>query len=97
MENKGSNSQPVTKAYLTQALTRTEGKFAAELAELEERLDEKLTMFRDKILTAVDRVMKEVVAMRQEQALHFHQHERTNERVKDHEGRIKRLEEQKFA
>ena len=97
MEKKGSKSQPVTKAHLTQALTRTEGEFEAKLAETEERLDEKLTMFRDKILTAVDRVMKEVVTMRQEQAVHFHQHKRMNESVEDHEGRIGRLEEQEFA
>ena len=60
-------------------------------------LKQELTKFRDRILNAVDAVMKEVVAMREEQTVHFHQHEQINETLENHEQRIKKLETPKFA
>lgn len=60
-------------------------------------LNQKLIKFRDKILNAVDAVMKEVLAMREEQTVHFHQHEQINEKLDNHEARIKGLESHKFV
>lgn len=100
MKKKGSRSQPVTRAYLSQALAQTEVRFDEQLADLEKRVGRKLAGIEEKIdrvVTVVDSVMKEVVAMRQEQTAHFHQHGRTNEKLEDHEGRIVRLEEREFA
>ena len=51
--------------------------------DLEEKFIKKLTEFKDKILTAVDAVMKEVVAMRQEQTVHSGQHMRISDEI-DH-------------
>lgn len=60
-------------------------------------LNQELIKFRDKILNAVDAVMKEVLAMREEQTIHFHQHEQINEKLDNHETRINGLESRKFA
>jgi hypothetical protein len=35
--------------------------------------------------------MGELKTMREERAAHFHQHERINEELEDHKGRIERL------
>lgn len=89
-QNNGLVTKGFLKSYLGQELTRFKEEFREEL-------EKKLTDFRDKILNAVDAVMKEVVAMREEQTIHFHQHEQINEKLDDHEQRIKKLEPPKFA
>lgn len=60
-------------------------------------LNQELIKFRDKILNAVAAVMKEVLAMREEQTVHFHQHEQINEKLENHEKRFEKLETPKFV
>ena len=61
-----------------------------------ERLEEKMATKEDqnRVMTTLDQVLKEVIAVRQEQAAHFHQHEDTNNDIKDLKKRVKKLEDQ---
>lgn len=90
MAKKNPNNDLVTKGFLKSYLSEGLDKFREEI-------DQKLTDFRDKILNAVDGVMKEIVAMRQEQTLHFYKHEQIDEKLENHEERIKNIETHKFA
>ena len=86
MKKKNPDNELVTKSYLKQ-----------EFDNFREEIKQELTKFRSKIFDRLDAVMKELVAIRQEQTLHFHKHENVNETLENHEGRIKNLEGQKFA
>ena len=57
-----------------------------------DRLEEKVDQTADNILTRVDGVFKEVLAMRQEQVAHFGSHVRADETLENYEQRIKKLE-----
>ena len=61
-----------------------------------ERLEEKMATKEDqnRVMTTLDQVLKEVIAVRQEQAAHFQQHEDTNNDIKDLKKRVKKLEDQ---
>lgn len=48
--------------------------------------------FKDKVYDRMDAVFKEVLAVRQEQAVHAGSHERINDELDDHENRLKKLE-----
>lgn len=84
------------KAYATKVDLRTEiALVKLEINESEARLDEKNRGYRDQILTGIDKVVKELLDMREENAastLHF---ERTDEKLKEHDIRIKTLEHAK--
>lgn len=84
------------KAYATKVDLRTEISFLSiEVDEKLDRLDEKNRGYRDQILTGIDKVVKELQDMREENAastLHF---ERTDEKLKEHDIRIKTLEHAK--
>ena len=74
----------------------TKGHLTDELAEfragLFEQLDTNNRKYKDEILTSMDKVVKELQDMREENAagtLHF---ERLDGKVEDHEKRITRLE-----
>ncbi len=90
MKKKNPDNELVTKGFLKSYLKQ-------EFDNFREEIDQKLTDFRDRILNSVDAVMKELLAMREEQTLHFHKHEGIDEKLENHEGRIKNLEGQKFA
>lgn len=94
MKKKNPDNELVTKGFLKSHLR---GELTLFKSEFKEEIKQQLTKFRSKILDAVDAVMKEVVAMREEQTIHFHQHERINENLEDHEERIKDIEGHKFA
>jgi len=51
-----------------------------------------LHSFKDQILTAVDGVMHEVKAMREEQSAHAHRHDQVDEKINNHERRLKQVE-----
>jgi hypothetical protein len=57
-----------------------------------EDLQQELANFRSDVMTKMDEVHKEVLTVRQEQAMHSGSHERMDEKLKDHEGRLKDLE-----
>jgi len=91
----------ITKSYLKRELEVSKASLKnylnLKLDDFREEIKQQLTEFRSKILDAVDTVLKEVLAMREEQTLHFHQHERIDETLEDHEERIKEIETHKFA
>ena len=68
----------------------TKGYFKQELSK-------ELSEFRSKIMEVLDKVMKELVTIRQEQSAHFLQHERIDEKLGDHEKRIMKIESHQFA
>ena len=57
---------------------------------LDEKLDEKLTQFRSDMYDRLDEILREVVAMREEQEMNAHH-------LSDHEDRIEKLEKFQFA
>jgi len=101
MKKKNLNNDLVTKSYLKRELEVSKASLKnylnLKLDDFREEIKQQLTEFRSKILDAVDTVLKEVLAMREEQTLHFHQHERIDETLEDHEERIKEIETHKFA
>jgi hypothetical protein len=85
----------VTENFLDGRLKTEFALFGVEVDEKLEKLDEKNKGYKDQILTGLDGVMKELQDMREENAastLHF---ERTDEKLSDHEARIKTLEHSK--
>jgi DNA repair ATPase RecN len=58
--------------------------------KLDEVLDEKLTKFRSDMYDHLDEILREIVAMREEQEMNAH-------RLSDHEDRIEKLETSVFA
>lgn len=111
MKKVSSRDDLLTKSYLKKALepfaTKKDlEKFATktDIYRLENRVDDleekfigKLVEFKDKILNAVDAVIKEVKAMREEQTAHSGQHMRISDEIENHEERIEKLEGHLFA
>lgn len=82
---KSKRDELVTKGYLTD-------EFAEFRAGLIDQLDLRYKKYFNKILTGQDGIMKELQDMREENAagtLHF---ERLDDKINNHEKRIKRLE-----
>ena len=73
-------------------LKRLGWRLEDKIRDLKSEFNGKLTKLKSDILDGVDRVYKEVVAMRQEQKVHQSQHKRIDETLGDHEGRLKTLE-----
>ena len=60
---------------------------------LENKIDEKLTKFKDTILTAIDPLLAELEQRREDREISSHQTEQIRDQLEDHEGRIKTLEQ----
>ena len=89
-----------TEKKLEGKILDTEKKLAEKILEVDrkvwrleektdKRFDETFLKFKDDILTNSDKVLKEVIAMREEQAAHHGQHERVDnrlDRVEKHAG-----------
>jgi hypothetical protein len=65
--------------------------------DLEEKFTNKLTEFKEKILMALDTVMGELKAIRQEITALTGLYQRHEEKLENHEERITELEKPKFA
>ncbi len=63
-----------------------------DLAEALEDVDEKNRGYRDQILNGLDKVVKELETMREENLVGAHQIEEMYEKVESHEKRITKLE-----
>lgn len=70
-------------------VTKTEFDQAIEKLATKEETNKKF----DLVMTTLDKVLKEVIAMRQEQTIHYQQHEDINTESKDIKKRIKKLED----
>ena len=62
------------------------------LDEKLEKIDEKNRVYRDQILTGLDKVVKELETLREDNVMGTHQTEEMREEIKDHEVRITKLE-----
>jgi len=89
----------VTKGYLDQKLDKfvTKDYLDERLDEMDEKLDKKLTKFRDDILTAVDGVMGELKDMREEQTLVSGKFSEHTDTLENHESRLQKLEKSNLA
>ncbi|HRN95935.1 MAG TPA: hypothetical protein PLD54_00645 [Candidatus Levybacteria bacterium] len=76
---------PATKDDLLSFEFRTDLK----LDTLERKIEDKAIKHRDKVLTAIDSVMKQLEIIRQENIVGFH---RFDEHLDDNEKRISKLE-----
>ena len=63
-----------------------------DLDNYQEKTENKITAFKDQILTAIDSVMGELKTIREESDAHAFSHSRTNDTLLDHETRITKLE-----
>ena len=70
-------------------VTRTEFDQAIEKLATKEETNKKF----DLVMTTLDKVLKEVIAMRQEQAAHYQQHEDINTDIRGLKKRVKKLED----
>lgn len=62
-------------------------------AEFEQKFENMATKEDfNRVMTAVDAVLGEVKAMRLEQAAHFQQHQDIDEKIKNHDSRLKKME-----
>lgn len=69
----------VTKSEFNQAIDRLEEKMVTKVDH-------------DRIMTTLDAVLTEVRAIREEFAMHAQRHEDVDEKISDHDKRIKKLE-----
>lgn len=56
------------------------------------KIDDKLMLYRDEVLTKFDAIMKELETMREENTLGVYQTNNLQKKVDDHEKRITKLE-----
>ena len=54
--------------------------------KFDRKIDDTFYQFKDKIFTHIDAVLKEIIAMREEQAAHLGQHERIDNRLERDEN-----------
>ncbi len=75
---------------------RTTGLFEpatkGDLLQLEEKLEDKITGFKDDIMTRLDDISGQLETMRQENTIGSYQTHNLEEKVDDHEKRLKKLE-----
>ena len=66
-----------------------------EFRQTIERLEEKMATKGDinRVMTALDHVLKETITTRQEQAAHYQQHEDVNTEINGLKKRVKKLED----
>lgn len=62
-------------------------------AELEYRLEERFTVFSDKLFTMIDPILKEIVDSREDRVLASDESEEFKRKLGNHEKRIVKLEE----
>lgn len=74
-----------TEKKLTLEMTLSKYDLRDEMKKMEERIDEKSKKYRDDVLTAIDGVMGELSAIREDDIVSSHQ-------LRDHEKRITALE-----
>lgn len=79
----------VTKQFLEEKFLGLREDLREEISINGDSLDEKNRGYRDQILTGLDRVMKELETMREENTVGGHQ---VGEKLDDHERRITKLE-----
>jgi hypothetical protein len=91
MKQKSDSSQTVTKVYLDDRFRLNNAIFDLKLENLERRIDENAQKYRDQVLTANDKIVKELEVMREENIIGFSQIARLNKRVDDHDKQIKIL------
>lgn len=82
----------VMKQDLEEKLSGLGGSLREEMSVMEESLDGKNRKYRDEILTGLDKVMKELETMREENTVGSYQTRELREEVDNHEKRITKLE-----
>lgn len=60
--------------------------------QLERRMDDRMRQYRDEILTKMDGAMKELKTNREEQTIINEEIDQINDKLAEHDKRIKRLE-----
>jgi len=66
----------------------TRGELLMEMENLEEKLDDKMTLLRDDILTMKDEIVTEIKKIREEDIAHQGAHDRQQETLDNHEKKI---------
>ena len=74
-------------------ITGTRGRLLMEMDNLEEKLDDKMTLLRDDLAGMKDEIVGEIKTMREEYTAHQGAHSRQQETLDDHEERITSLEQ----
>lgn len=74
-------------------VTKTEFDQAIEKLAARDEVNRKF----DLVMTTLDQVLKEVIAMRQEQAVHYQQHEDINTEIVGLKKRVKKMEDNQPA
>lgn len=93
MQRKNNSLQLVTKDYLKKELKVVEKSLRSEIKlnteEVLVKVDENARNYRDQILTSNDKLAKQLETIREDLEIGNFQ---TEEKIKNHEERIKRLE-----
>ncbi|MBA3724266.1 MAG: hypothetical protein H0W89_05265 [Candidatus Levybacteria bacterium] len=87
----------VTKAFLRETLKNELRHYAtkADMDQLEVRIEDKLEIHRDQILTKMDQIIGELAQMREEREFERYDKDKLEKNVADHEERIIKLETKK--
>lgn len=86
-----SNQKLVTKGFLKAEFEKHTAIFDYKLNDLEERLDQKFAKYRDEIMTMLDRIMGELITIRQEQEIFNARFIKNDEILGRHEMQINNL------
>lgn len=91
-----SNQELVTKGFLKSTLKAEFEKhtaiFGYKLNDLEERLDKKFDKYRDEVMTMLDKIMGELITIRQENAIFNAKFIKDEQILGQHEIRLDKLE-----
>lgn len=105
MKKKNNSASRVTKSFLKKELQKfaTKEDLQREVENLEARvqlmidklkgdIDEANKQYRDEFLIAIDPILKEVLVAREDRTITTHRLVELQEKVQDHEVRIKQME-----
>ncbi|MBI2036359.1 hypothetical protein HYT17_01910 [Candidatus Microgenomates bacterium] len=82
-----------TEINLRDEMDRLENRVRLMIDQLERNIDEKNKKYRDEFLTAIDPILKEVLASREERVIIAHQVAELRDRVDEHEEKLKHLQQ----
>ncbi len=87
-----SNQKLVTKGFLKAEFEKHTAIFDYKLNDLEERLDQKFAKYRDEVMTMLDKIMGELITIRQDQEIFNARFIKNGQILDQHELRISTLE-----
>src|SRR3989344_4235114 len=80
------------KKEIKNEVSLLEARVQLMIVRLKTDIDEKTKQYRDEFLTAIDPILKEVLVAREDRTITTHRLVELQEKVEDHEERLRQLE-----